>query len=177
MNTLHIAKLLDKQKLHTQKFTSINIITITHIKQPYAKLKTSVMTQNKFTKVQISNRCTSDPYIHGIQFIMWLSADSVKWIILMFCYVEGLEGQTLAWRLATLIMYFIVLLSPSRQMPRLRLKSDHNHLLPHPVQFINNQSSYNSTLYDPGYWQPFLHKPKLHTDTIITTNTHYTKKI
>jgi len=56
MNVLHVAKLLDKQKLHTQKFTSINIIRITHMKQPYAKLKTFGMTQNKFTKVQISKQ-------------------------------------------------------------------------------------------------------------------------
>ena len=66
-------------------------------------------------------------------------------------YVEGLDGQTLAWRLAILMLYFIVFLSPSRHMPRFHLKSDHNHLLPHAVQFINNQSSCNSTLYGVGY--------------------------
>jgi len=58
-------------------------------------------------------------------------------------YVEGIEGHTLAWWLAILMMYFIVFHTPSMQMPRLHLKSDHNHLLPHPVKFINNQSSYN----------------------------------
>ena len=70
MNTLHIAKLLDRQKLHTQQFTSFNFITITHMKYPYDKLKIFVMTQNKFTKVQYQNRCTLDPYMHGIQFVM-----------------------------------------------------------------------------------------------------------
>jgi hypothetical protein len=76
--------------------------------------------------------------------------------------VEGLEVWILAWRLAILMMYFIVFLSLSRQMPRLLLKSEHNHFLPHSVQFINNQPSSNSTLYSVGYWQPFLHKPNHH---------------
>ena len=58
------------------------MIRVTHKYYPYANLK-AFMTQKSLQKHKHHSSCSSDPYIHGIQFATCLSTNSVKWIILL----------------------------------------------------------------------------------------------
>jgi hypothetical protein len=59
-------------------------------------------------------------------------------IVTMLFHFQQLIMFSLAWRLATLMRFSVVVHKPSRQMPGHSLKLGNDWFLPYPFQFINH---------------------------------------